>query len=111
MKKRKLLALLLAVSCVSAIGVGAEGETIDPVNGQCPAGSAKSEVDDDGTITKCVCLPNYSKVGLECIRDEEEPEEPADTPTGKSYIVQSGTEIPVLTAGDSLELKVPLEKK
>ena len=38
------------------------------------------------------------------------PEEPADEPTGKSYIVQSGTEIPVLTAGDSLELKVPLQK-
>lgn len=116
MKKRKLLALLLAVSCVSAMGIRAEGEIIPVAKDEsgkayCPSGSAINSYETDGTTpADCVCKANYSKVGVECVRDEVEPEEPADEPTGKSYIVQSGTEIPVLTAGDSLELKVPLQK-
>ena len=80
MKKRKLLALLLAVSCVSAMGIRAEGEIIPVAKDEsgkayCPSGSAINSYGTDGTTpADCVCKANYSKVGVECVRDEVEPE-------------------------------------
>ena len=109
MKKRKLLALLLAVSCVSAMGIRAEGETEEPK--VCPS---HADVNEAG---ECECRAGYEPVwntNKELVRCEEiiydDSDSTPEDPKGNSYSIQNGTKIPELIAGDSIELLVPLEK-